>query len=101
MTPSNDAELLMRLMVDRMESTCNWSASFSSCDRPALLAASPTSPCRETSRLETSPKEPSAVPMMLSARWALLMAVLVACCSARSDSLAIKPAGSSLPELMR
>ena len=70
-TPSKDAELLMRLMVLRIESTCNWSASFSSCDRPALLAESPTSPWSETSRLETSPSEPSAVPMTLSARCAL------------------------------
>ncbi len=91
----------MRLMVLRIESTCNWSASFSSCDRPAELAALPTRPCSETSRLLTSEREPSAVPTTLLANWALLMAVVVACCSAARDWLAIKPAGSSLPELMR
>ena len=44
----------MRLMVLRMESTCNWSAFVSSCERPAELAASPTRPWSDTSRLLTS-----------------------------------------------
>ena len=57
-TPWNDAELLMRLIVLRMESTCNWSAFFSSCDRPAELAAFPTRPCSDTSRLLTSRQRP-------------------------------------------
>ena len=53
------------------------------------------------SRLLIWPRALSAVAMSWSARWLLLIAVLALVMSRRRFSLAIKPAGSSLPELIR
>jgi len=50
----DEDELLIRLIVLRMESTWSWLALSSSWESPAVLADVPTRPCRLTRRLLTS-----------------------------------------------
>src|SRR4051812_17778414 len=90
----------MRLTVPRIESTWSWLACFSSVLRPPLFAVELTRLWSSFRSELTSFKPPSAVPMMLLARWALLMAELMPVFSARRFSLAMRPAGSSLPLLI-
>ena len=99
--PWNDVELAMRSIVCRIESICSWFASFSSLETPASLAMEPTRPCISTSMLLISWRPPSATLTTCSARSALVIAALIAVFSARRFSLAIRPAGSSAPRLIR
>src|SRR5205814_4210449 len=65
-----------------------------------VLAAWLVSVWTSSIRLLTSPSAPSAVLITLPARWLLSIAWLIPLISLRSDSLAIKPAGASLPLLI-
>ena len=89
-----------RSIVSMMLSTCSWLASSSSELRPPLLAEALTRACSSLSRLLTSERPPSAVPMMLPARSALSIACVMPTFSARRFSLAISPAGLSAPVLI-
>ncbi len=90
----------MRSMVWRMESIWSWFASFSVAERPAVLAEVVRRPWSSVRSEETSCRPPSAMFMTWSARSALPMAAVRADFSARRFSLAIRPAGSSLPRLI-
>src|SRR5438045_7386792 len=65
-----------------------------------VLAAWLVSVWTSSIRLLTSPSAPSAVLMTLPARWLLSIAWLIPLISLRNDSLAIRPAGASLPVLI-
>ena len=91
----------MRSMASSDESTCNWLASICSSLRAPLLAASTTRPRMSFSSELTWPRALSAVAMSWLARSLLLMAFSMLVMSLRRFSLAIKPAGSSLPVLIR
>ena len=91
----------IRLMASKEESICNWLAAICSVLRAPSLAASVTRPRMSFNRAETWPRALSAVAITWLARSLLLIAMFTLLMSARSTSLAIKPAGSSLPVLMR
>src|SRR4051812_28419075 len=91
----------MRVMLWTAESTCNWLAWISSGDWAPLLAAWTTRLLMFSSRLATSLSAPSAVLMTLLARLELSMAWWMPVISLRRASLAISPAGSSAPRLIR
>src|SRR5687768_15441338 len=90
----------MRLIVLRIESTWSWLAAISSCESPPELAVWLIRFCSSVSRLLTSLRPPSAVPMMLPARPAFSMACWMPAFSARRFSEAIRPAGLSAPLLI-
>src|SRR5687767_14461429 len=91
----------MRVMLSTALSTCSWLAAISSGERAPLLAASTTRSLMFSSIAATSPSAPSAVEMTLLARLELSMAWLMPAISLRRPSLAIRPAGSSAPRLIR
>src|SRR3954452_21553426 len=91
----------MRGMLWTAESTCNWLAWISSGDWAPLLAAWTTRLLTFSSRDATSFSAPSAVLMTLLARWELSTAWLMPAISLRRASLAMSPAGSSAPRLIR
>ena len=90
----------MRLMVSRIESTWSWLALIWSALRAPVLALWLTRLVSWVSRLLTSLRPPSAVPMTLPAWPALSMACCRPACWFLRFSLAIRPAGSSLPLLI-
>jgi hypothetical protein len=100
LAPWNDVAPAIRLIDPRIESTWSWLAWSSSFDRPPVLAAWPTRLCSSFSSELTSVRPPSAVPMMLLARSALSIAVVMPVFSARRFSLAMRPAGLSAPLLI-
>ena len=67
-TPLNCVVLLMRLMLLRIASTCNWFALISSGESAPVLAASLVRFCTSNSRLDTSESAPSAVLTTFPAR---------------------------------
>src|SRR4051812_17757727 len=91
----------MRVMLWTAESTCNWLAWISSGDWAPLLAAWTTRLLMFSSRLATSLSAPSAVLMTLLARLELSIAWWMPVISLRRASLAMSPAGSSTPRLIR
>src|SRR5688500_15372689 len=91
----------MRVMLSTALSTWSWLALISSAERAPELAASTTRSLMFSSRFATSESEPSAVEITLLARLELSIAWLIPAISLRKPSLAIRPAGSSAPRLMR
>src|SRR4051812_47250974 len=91
----------MRVMLWTAESTCNWLAWISSGDWAPLLAAWTTRLLMFSSRLATSLRAPSVVLMTLLARLELSIAWWMPVISLRRASLAMSPAGSSAPRLIR
>ena len=91
----------MRVMLWMAESTWSWLAWISSGDIAPVLAACTTRLLMFSSSEATSLSEPSAVAMTLLARCELSIAWLMPEISLRRPSLAIRPAGSSAPRLIR
>ena len=100
--PWNVVVWAIRFKASSDESICNWLAAICSALKSTVVGRlrSPGHECRSSSEL-TWPRALSAVAMTWFARSVLLMARLMLVMSLRRFSLAIKPAGSSLPVLIR
>ncbi len=99
--PWNCVIWAIRSMASSEESICNWLAAICSSLKAPVLAASVTRPRISLSSELTCPSALSAVAMSWLARWLLVIARCTLVISLRKASLAIRPAGSSLPVLMR
>src|SRR5262249_58499449 len=99
-TPLNWVVLLMRSMLFRIASVWSWLAWISSGERAPVLAAWLVRLWTWSRSELTSLRAPSAVLRTLPARWELSMAWLMPVISERSVSLAMRPAGASLPEVI-